>query len=150
MSTGMHRPGVGRFNDSLTRCLRSGKFFQRFYELFLASSPEVRAKFGTADVRKHRRKLQNSFYALVEYVAFGGPESQVYLEGLAEDHSNRGRNIPPHLYDLWLECLLRAAKECDELYSEEVEAGWRYVMGAGISLLKSRYDRPAESREVPG
>jgi hemoglobin-like flavoprotein len=146
----MQRPTVGRFNDSLTRCLRSRKFFERFYELFLASSPEVRAKFGSTDVRKHRRKLQNSFYVLVEYIAVGGPESQAYLEGLAEDHSNRGRNIPPHLYDLWLECLLRAVKECDELYSEEVEAGWRDVLGAGIALLKSRYDRPAESRELPG
>ena len=141
---------VGRFNSSLTRCLRSKTFFQRFYELFLASSAEVRDKFGAADTRKHRKKLQTSFYILMEYVSFGGPESRAYLERLAEDHSNRGRDIPPHLYDLWLDCLLQAVKECDQLYSDEVDAAWRYVMGAGISYFKSRYDRPAEGREVPG
>jgi len=149
ISTAMHGPKVALFNDSLARCLRGRKFFQRFYEFFLASSQEVRDRFRTTDIRRHRRKLQNSFYLLVEYVAFGGPESQAYLEGLAEDHGKRGRDIPPHLYDLWLDCLLRAVRECDELYSEQVEAAWRYMMGAGILYLKSRYDRPAQSREVP-
>jgi hemoglobin-like flavoprotein len=139
----MHESDRALFNDSLARCQRGGKFFQRFYELFLASSPEVREKFRTTDIGKHRRKLQRSLYILVEHVTYGGAESRRYLEDLAEDHSKRGRDIPPHLYDVWLECLLRALQESDELYSEEVGAAWRSIVGAGIVLLKSRYDRPA-------
>ena len=38
--------------------------------------------------------------------------------------------------------LLSAAKECDERYSAEIEAAWRYVMDAGIAFLKARYDGP--------
>jgi len=146
----MFGPEIELFNDSLARCLRGGQFFQRFYELFLASAEEVRVKFGTTDFRRQRRMLQTSFYMLVEYMALGWPECEAYLERIAAAHGKHGRDIPPHLYDLWLESLLRAVKECDDRCSTEVEAAWRYVMGAGILFLKARYDRPAASPETPG
>jgi hemoglobin-like flavoprotein len=145
----MYRPEIELFNDSLERCLRGEQFFQRFYELFLASSPEVRDKFRTTDIRNHRRMLQTSFYMLMEYVAFGGLESEAYIERIAVEHGKQGRDIPPHLYDLWLECLLRAVKECDDHYSTEVEAAWRHMMDAGIIFFKSYYDRHAADYEVP-
>jgi hypothetical protein len=55
MSTDMVRPELELFNDSLARCLRGDRFFQRFYELFVASSPEVRDKFRTSDFRKQQQ-----------------------------------------------------------------------------------------------
>ena len=150
MSADMFRPEIELFNDSLARCLRGGQFFQRFYELFLASSPEVSDKFHSTDFRKQRRMLQPSIYMLVEYIALGWPECEAYLERIAAAHGKHGRDIPPHLYDLWLECLLRAVKECDDRCSTQVEAAWRYTMGAGILFLKARYDRPVASPETPG
>jgi len=150
MSADMFRPEIELFNDSLARCLRGGQFFQRFYELFLASSPEVSDKFRSTDFRKQRRMLQTSFYMLVEYIALGCPAREAYLERIAAAHGKHGRDIPPHLYDLWLECLLRAVKECDDRCSTQVEAAWRYTMGAGILFLKARYDRPVASLETPG
>lgn len=138
----MDKPEIEVFNDSLARCLRGDLFFQRFYELFLASSPEVREKFRATDFRKQRRMLQTSFYMLVEYIALGWPECQAYLERIAAAHGRQGRDIPPQLYDLWLDCLLRTVKERDQFYSAEVDAAWRFMMGAGIVFLKSRYDSP--------
>jgi hemoglobin-like flavoprotein len=149
MSTAMFRPEIELFNDSLARCQRGGQFFQRFYDQFLASSPEVREKFRNTDFRKQRRMLQTSFYMLVEYIALGWPECEAYLERIAAAHGKHGRDIPPHLYDLWVECLLRAVKECDDQCSSEVEAAWRYMMGAGISFIKARYDGPVASVGVP-
>ena len=143
MNATMFRPEIALFNDSLARCLRDGQFFQRFYELFLASSPEVSEKFRGTDFRRQRRMLQTSFYMLVEYMALGWPECEAYLERIAAAHGKYGRDISPHLYDLWLECLLKAVRESDDRCSTEVEAAWRYVMGAGISFIKVRYDRPA-------
>ena len=139
----MDTPAIMVFNDSLARCLRGDQLFQRFYEHFLASSEEVREKFSNTDFRSQRRMLQTSFYMLVEYIALGWPECKAYLERIAEAHSKRGRDIPPHLYDLWLDCLLRAVKECDPQFTTDVEAAWRFMMGAGIVFLKSRYDVPA-------
>jgi hemoglobin-like flavoprotein len=138
----MDTPAIMVFNDSLARCLRGDQLFQRFYEHFLASSEEVREKFRNTDFRNQRRMLQTSFYMLVEYIALGWPECKAYLERIAEAHSKRGRDIPPHLYDLWLDCLLQAVKECDPHYTTEVEASWRFMMGAGIVFLKSRYELP--------
>jgi hemoglobin-like flavoprotein len=146
----MDRPEIEIFNDSLARCLRGEQFFQRFYELFLASSPEVRDRFRNTDFAKQRRMLQTSFYVLVEYIALGWPECQAYLERIAAAHSKQGRDIRPELYDLWLDCLLRTVKERDEQYSTEVEAAWRYMMGAGIAFLKSRYEQPTEGRVLAG
>jgi hemoglobin-like flavoprotein len=146
----MDRPEIEIFNDSLARCLRGEQFFQRFYELFLASSAEVRDKFSNTDFGRQRRMLQTSFYVLVEYIALGWPECQAYLERIASSHSRQGRDIRPELYDLWLDCLLRAVQERDEQYSSEVEAAWRYMMGAGIAFLKSRYGQPAVVRERAG
>jgi hemoglobin-like flavoprotein len=138
----MYRPEIEIFNDSLERCLRGDQFFQRFYELFLAASPEVREKFHGTDFRKQRRMLQTSFYMLVEYIALGWPECQAYLERIAVAHGKYGRDIRPQLYDLWLDCLLRAVQERDDQYSKEIEAAWRFMMDAGISFLKARYDNP--------
>lgn len=135
----MDKPAISAFNDSLARCLRNDQFFQRFYEVFLDSSPEVRAKFQNTDFRKQRRMLQTSFYMLVEYIALDWPECRAYLERIAATHSKQGRNIPPHLYDFWLESLLRTVQENDPQYSSEVEAAWRFMMGAGIAFLKARY-----------
>jgi len=143
------RPEIEVFNDSLARCLRGDQFFQRFYELFLAASDEVREKFQDTDFRRQRRMLQSSFYMLVEYIALGWPECQAYLERIAIAHGKHGRDIPPHLYDLWLDCLLRTVRERDELYSQEIESAWRFMMGAGITFLKLRYDRPL-AEQAPG
>jgi hemoglobin-like flavoprotein len=150
MSADMFRPEIELFNDSLARCLRGGRFFQHFYELFLASSEEVRAKFRTTDFRRQRRMLQTSFYMLVEYMALGWPECEAYLERIAAAHGKHGRDIPPHLYDLWVDCLLKAVKECDDRCTTEVEEAWRYVTGAGIQFLKVRYDRPRAGPEARG
>lgn len=144
----MFRPEIELFNDSLARCLRGDRLFQRFYELFLASSEEVREKFRATDLRKQARMVKSSFYMLVEYLALGWPECEAYLQRIAAAHSKRERDVAPHLYDLWLECLLKAVKECDELYSPQVEAAWRYVMGAGIYFLKARYDPPEPVPDV--
>ena len=90
--------------------------------------------------------LQTSFYMLVEYIALGWPECEAYLTRIATAHSKQGRDIAPHLYDLWLDCLLRAVKESDDRWTEEVENAWRYMMGAGIAFLKARYEPPVTGR----
>src|SRR5579862_5735138 len=102
MNADPFRPEIELFNDSLARCLHGGQFFQSFYEAFLASSPEVSDKFRGTDFRKQRRMLQTSFYMLVEYMALGWPECEAYLERIASAHGKHGRDIAPHLYDLWL------------------------------------------------
>ena len=126
------------FNDSLERCTSGRRFLDRFYELFVASSAEVAAKFANTDFRVQKAALKVSLYMIMASIQ-RKPEGTVHLERIAARHSRSGLDIGPHLYDLWLDCLIQAVRECDPLFGEETEQAWRRVMRVGIEFLKSRY-----------
>jgi hemoglobin-like flavoprotein len=125
------------FNDSLERT--SGTpFLERFYELFVASSPEVAAKFAHTDFRQQRRAIKVSLYMMMS-AALGHPEGEVHLTRIARRHGRAELAIGPEMYDLWLDCLIRAVREHDRSFSGETERAWRNVLQRGIELMKSRY-----------
>ena len=124
------------FQDSLGRCNACPTFLDRFYEIFLAASPKVREKFAHTDFARQKEALRASLNSMFLAVN-GSPER--YLHNLAERHSSRDLNIGAELYDLWLDSLLAAVRECDPDFSPEVEKSWEAVMMVGISFLLSRY-----------
>ena len=126
------------FNDSLERCTSGRRFLDRFYELFVASSAEVAAKFANTDFRVQKAALKVSLYMIMASIQ-RKPEGTVHLERIAARHSRSGLDIGSHLYDLWLDCLIQAVRECDPPFGEETEQVWRRVMRVGIEFLKSRY-----------
>ena len=131
------------FHDSLTGCTSHPQFLERFYALFVASSGEVRHKFSRTDFQKQRRLLEASFY-LVMLEADGKPEGSVHFERIAALHSQAHRDIPPRLYDLWLDCLVHAVRESDPQWTPETERLWRRMMANGIAFMKTRYHAEAE------
>ena len=58
---------------------------------------------------------------------------------LAKRHNRGDLDVRPGLYDLWLECLLKAASTHDPAFSPEVEAAWRETLAVGIRYLGSRH-----------
>ena len=68
----------------------------------------------------------------------GHPEGDVHLTRIARRHSRAALAIRPELYDLWLDCLIRAVREFDRSFSGETERAWRSVL-RGIEFMKSRY-----------
>ena len=124
------------FHDSLGRCNANPIFLDRFYELFLATSPKVREKFAHTDFTRQKEALRASLQAML---AAAAGDSERPLSRLAERHSSRDLNIGAELYDLWLDSLLAAVKECDADFSPEVEQAWEEVMMVGIGFLLSRY-----------
>jgi hemoglobin-like flavoprotein len=127
------------FGDSLSRCNGNPAFVERFYEIFLASSPKVREKFAQTDFVRQKAALRASLDAML--LAARNPETnpRQYLNDLAERHSSRQLNIGAELYDLWLDSLLAAVKEFDPKNGPEVQEAWEKVMMVGISYLLSRY-----------
>src|SRR2546425_1285948 len=126
------------FDDSLRRCTSDPRFLERFSALFLASSDEVRHKFSTTDFPKQRRALQASFH-MVLLAANGDPVGTAHFERLAVLHSQSHLDIPPPLYDLWLDCLVQTVKECDHQWTPETESVWRSMMANGMDFMKARY-----------
>lgn len=129
---------VSKFHDSLERCGDSASFLGRFYEIFLASSPEIAKKFADTDLKTQTRVLKTSFYMAI-LAADREHGAQIYLHRIAERHNRKGLNIKPEYYTLWLESLILAVSEFDPHFDEEIEQVWRSFMQPAIDLMISRF-----------
>lgn len=127
------------FDQSLQRCTQTDGFLDRFYGLFLAASPEIAAKFRNTDFGKQKRLLKASFYMMM-LAAECTPEKQPLFEQIARRHARDRQDIPPYMYEIWLDCLLRAVSEFDDQYDETVERLWRAVLEPGIRYMQSKYE----------
>jgi hemoglobin-like flavoprotein len=125
-------------NDSLERCTPQADFFASFYVRFRDSSAEVAKKFEGTDIRRQTRALRDSFYLLLRAVG-GDPEAWQALELRAMRHDRRHMDIPPEMYQLWLESLVITIRDFDRELDELTEAAWRRVMKKGIDFMIARY-----------
>ena len=128
------------FEESLARCNQAPMFIDRFYEIFLSSSPKVQAKFVHTDFVRQKRALRASLHLmlLVAEDEVKGPER--YLRDLAAQHSKAQLDIGAELYDLWIDSLLAAVKECDPGHDSTVARAWEDVMMIGVAYLLSHYN----------
>ncbi len=132
---------LDRFDESLRRCDQRPGFLDRFYERFLASSPQVREKFAKTDFVRQKRALRASFHHLILVAADSGKKRpDWYLAEIADRHGAGQLEIGAELYDLWLDSLLATVKEFDPDFSPEVEEAWEQVMMIGIRYLCQSYD----------
>lgn len=127
------------FLQSLSRCEHWREFFDRFYERFLASSPEVREKFRNTDFDRQRRMLRRSL-ELIAGATVGDPEGLRELNDRAETHSRAKLDIAPHLYDLWLDAVVETGREFDSGWTPAVESAWRTTLGVAIRHMKHKYE----------
>ena len=134
----MNEREIELFNDSLERCTGASGFLDRFYELFVASSEEVAQKFKHTDFQKQKRALRISLYMMMQATE-GKAEGDTHLKQIATLHSRSQLDIRPELYEIWLDCLIRAVKEFDRSCDGETERAWRNMMRAGIEFMKSKY-----------
>jgi truncated hemoglobin YjbI len=126
---------VQRTRDSLGRCVACETFLERFYELFLASSPEVGELFRNTDFERQKRMLRDSLYAML--VAAGTTKGPAHdeVERLAGLHRDIG--VTHDMFTLWLDALIEAAREHDLHFTDELENDWRASMSGAIALMKS-------------
>lgn len=135
------------FNDSYERISDWGagagsqardQFFVRFYEHFIAKSPEIARAFENTDMERQVQMLEKSIVYLVNYYATDNVND--FMRRIAVRHSRKDLNITPELYDLWLEALVETVRECDSLCTDDTVEAWRIVLAPGISFMKSYYE----------
>jgi len=136
----MPTPSTDVFRGSLKRCLAVPGFLDDFYDRFVGSSEEVREKFRGVDMKRQVRMLEDSLYVVAVAVqgAEGSP-ARGALPRLAERHSRRDLDIRPELYDLWIDCLVEAARAHDPQFSPEIESSWRLTLAVGADYMRERY-----------
>jgi hemoglobin-like flavoprotein len=125
------------FRASLKRCLDDPAFMKDFYDRFTTASPEVAEKFKNTDFERQNRVLADSLYLMVAG-AQGGEESIAWREMKHIALRHRELKIGPGLYDIWLSCLLGAAREHDPQWSPDLEAAWTGTLAPGITFFRTR------------
>lgn len=123
---------------SYHRCEESGRFFDTFYELFFAKSPDIPPKFADTDMKKQKQIIGASLVWMLR-LSRGDSIAWQEVEKIGESHSRKRHNIPPHLYNSWLDALCNAVERHDPEYTPELESQWRVIMEEGIELIVSRY-----------
>lgn len=119
---------------SYDRCCVYPAFFDRLYEIFLASHPAIRPMFARTNFAKQKALLREGVSMLVMHVE-GKPVGMACLSRLAESHSPKRMNMTARLYELWVTSLVKTVKEFDRECTPEVEAEWRRVLYAGVHYL---------------
>lgn len=124
---------IQRTRDSLGRCVECPTFVERFYELFMASSPKVGELFRDTDFERQKRVLKDSLYVML--VAAGTTKGPAHdeIERLAKFHRDIG--VSHDMLSLWLDALVEAAREHDTHFTDELEKDWRASLAGPIELL---------------
>jgi truncated hemoglobin YjbI len=133
---------VQEFHASYARVTdpeRRQRFFDRFYARFFAADPLVPLKFRNTDLAHQKEVLRESLAEMCEF--FERHASNPYIVTLARIHGPRGHDIPPRLYELWLDTLVETVREVDPEATASVELAWRIVMVPGIEFMKFYRDR---------
>lgn len=131
------------FTDSMSRAFGDERqhldFMTRFYELFIESSPDVARRFAATDMARQKEMLARSIREMLDFST--SRAASEHLRQAAERHNRAHRDIPPALYDLWMDCLLATVREFDTGFNDEVELSWRVVLAPGVAYMKFKYDR---------
>ena len=123
------------FNRSFESCVARPGFLERFYAIFIDSSPDVRGKFEHTDLKRQAQIVKKSLYILT----MASLETEEVLEEIArlgQSHGREGMKIETRMYELWLDCLLQAVREFDPRWSPEVGESWRRMFSPYLSRLK--------------
>ncbi len=119
---------------SYGRCCVNPKFFDRFYEIFLASNPAIKPMFEKTDFAKQKSLLRQGISFMLMYLQ-GKATGTMAMNRLADSHSPRHMNISPNLYEFWINSLVKAVKECDKECTSDIETEWRKALRAGVDYM---------------
>lgn len=123
-------------------CCLSPKFFDDFYDAFLASSRDIAGKFVNTDMTRQKQLLRDGISFMIMFYN-GAAVGQMKVERLSESHSQGRMDIKPQWYDLWVNALVKTVSKHDPQFSPELDRSWRAVLSKGVETMKRGYLAPA-------
>lgn len=123
---------------SYHRCMHGEGFMDTFYDKFLEGSPEIQEKFRDTDFAHQKLMLRESLLLMIMY-SLGQDSVRGELEQLAKRHDRNHVDIPPFMYEVWINALCFAVSKHDPKFTPEMERLWRAAMRPGIELMISFY-----------
>lgn len=126
--------------ESYSRCCVNPRFFDLFYDNFLASHPTIAPMFAKTDMAKQKSLLRQGVSMMFMHLG-GNSVGTTGVDRIAESHSKKKLNIDPNLYDYWINSLLKSVKECDPKITPSLEAEWKKTLRIGVDRITSQYDK---------
>lgn len=133
----MAQPAYVVAQHSYERCLRQPSFFAVLYDHLLASDPRIPPMFEETEFPRQHKLLQHGIGLLLSYAR--APDD-ILLERIAARHNTRGVDVPPPMYDHFVESLLAAVRDSDPGVDSDVERAWREALEPGLTFMKSKYE----------
>lgn len=140
----MNKEIIDQVRQSYDRCLNDGAFFDKFYDRFLASSPEVRAKFSNTNFAKQKDLLNKGISMMIMYAGGDNAVANNVISRLRESHNSAHMDIPPRLYVLWKRVLMETISESDPKYTSEISEAWSQVLDVGIKDISDGYNEESK------
>ncbi|MDH5632462.1 MAG: globin [Gammaproteobacteria bacterium] len=132
---------VARVHNSFGRCLLGDRFFDRFYEIFLASNDEVPKRFAKTDFKKQKELLRHGLGTVLNYATGSNAMANHAVARLKTSHGKENLNIPPALYASWIDSLVKTVSECDPEFTEQLREDWQEVVMPAIKEMVSGYSK---------
>jgi truncated hemoglobin YjbI len=125
------------FNNSFERVIvpDSNKFYSRFYEILIATDPQIAELFTKVDMEQQIVMLKQSMTLVMSFSATLKPSSE--MKKIAKLHGKGKLDIPAKYYDAWLDCMIKTVEEFDPKFDENIETSWRVLMAPGVAYMKS-------------
>lgn len=132
--------GLAEVKQSYGRACLQPIFFDRFYDIFLQSSPRIKPLFAKTDFKKQKEALRTGLAMLLAHVE-GKPTGTMTVNRIAESHKKTNMNIEPNLYPFWINSLVKAVKEHDQQWTSDLEGKWEKCLKVGVDHIVSQYDQ---------
>jgi hemoglobin-like flavoprotein len=123
---------------SYGRVVAKGKFVDRFYEIFINSTPEIRRMFVNTDFEKQNELLERSLSMALLFPQRNLIARQV-IDRIRVSHSRDNMDIDPALYRFWLDSLIKTVAEKDLEFNPELEQQWRRVLQVTLDYIAEGY-----------
>lgn len=132
------KEAISKVRLSYGRAISSKLFLDRFYQLFIKSSPVVARKLANTDIKKQQALLSQAVNMVILFPQ-GNKIAEKAIARIRESHGRDGLNIKPEYYKFWVNSLTTALAEHDPKFDEDLEQAWRLVAQQAIDYIIEGY-----------
>lgn len=123
---------------SFGRCLTHVRFFDRFYDIFMASHREIRPMFENTDMVKQKHLLRHGLMSALMF-AEDDAMARLCIDRIRDSHGRGRLNIRPDLYPHWINSIVQVVSEFDSEYTPKLGQLWRDALTPAVERIKSGY-----------
>lgn len=131
---------LNEVHNSFARCLGNERFFDRFYEIFMASDPAIQPMFARTDMVKQKHLLRHGLMSVLMYAEDASDATALMcLDRIRDTHGAKKLNIRPGLYRFWVQSLVQAVAESDPEWRPDLETPWREAVSLAVNRINAGY-----------